>query len=107
MPKRNVPERTVTTSTTECEWGGTRYPFGTLTRSTNKPALLGSPKRTAACAPAGSTSGAGPHLTSCGETIFCASDDWAVTVEVAPAITITPATRSDDMSFITTSHEQS
>src|SRR5262245_45726030 len=105
MPKRNVPEMTVTTSHTECACGATLYPFGNLSRSTNKPSLLGSPKSTAACAPAGSTSGAGPHLTSCGETILCASDDSAVTVDVAPAMTITPATRSEDTSFITTSDE--
>jgi hypothetical protein len=83
MPRRNDPERTVTTSGTGCVCGATRYPFGNLSRSTNKPSLLGSPKSTAACAPAGSTSGAGPHLTSCGKTILCASDDWAVTVDVA------------------------
>src|SRR3954454_12985174 len=47
-------------------------------RTVNRPLPLGSPARTAICAPAGKTAGAGPHLKL--EPEAAASDFWALAV---------------------------
>src|SRR5262245_60026337 len=84
-----APEITVRTSSTGCLCAGTLQPFGNLSRSTNKPSLLGSPNRTAASAPGGSMAGAGAHLMSCGETLVCPSIVSAGVVKATPATATT------------------
>src|ERR1700692_2122011 len=96
IPILPAPEITVTTSGTGCVCGGTAYPAGNLSRRTNKPSLVGSPYKTAACAPAGSTFGPGPHFTSLG-VAMCTSSAKATGAKPASA---THTTAASDVTFM-------
>src|SRR3954454_10484432 len=73
IPRLMVPDITVSTSDAGCVCGAIAYPAGNLSRRANRPALVGSPNKTAASAPAGSAFAAGPHLTSLGAIAVCTS----------------------------------
>src|SRR3954453_17794205 len=94
IPKLMVPDITVSTSDAGCVCGAIAYPAGNLSRRANRPALVGSPKNIAPSAPAGSAFGPGPHLTSLGEIITCAS--LAEATHGTPTIAIEATARISD-----------
>src|SRR5579863_104961 len=75
IPTLKLPETTVTFSRVGCQWGAILYPFCIFSRIVKSPALaVGSPSRTANCAPDATNGGAGPHLICSGVKAF-----WGVT----------------------------
>ncbi len=72
IPTLKLPETTVTFSRLGWKWGAILYPSGIFSRIVKSPLLaVGSPSRTANCAPEATNGGAGPHLICSGVNAFC------------------------------------
>src|SRR5437763_1422979 len=110
MPTWTDPLSTVTCSLRACECGGILYPFGIFSRIVYGPGFIGSPSRTAICAPAGKAFGAGPHLIWSGVKAFtcdipaslfaaAAGADFAADflVVVFVCVAATPSSRHTDI----------
>src|SRR2546423_1404259 len=64
----------------------------------NGPFLLGSPRRTAGCPPAGKTGGGGPYLTSAAEMVIASGLEPALSL--ARAAPVRPRAQTDTTSIV-------